>query len=177
MASSKTPAGEGLKTFFAFPHPVNEYAARTVASMVFALGIAIVVTETYWLIVLLTYGFAARVLAGPRLSPFGWIATRVIVPLVIKRNKQVAGPPKQFAQAIGLVFSATSLILVYAFGFHVAANWLLSVLIGFAGLEAAFGFCAGCFVFGWLIRLGLIPQEICQRCADLNFGPAIRDKT
>ena len=40
-----------------------------------------------------------------------------------------------------------------------------------AGLEAFAGFCAGCFAFGYLMRFGIIPAEVCQRCADLNFGP------
>ena len=50
-----------------------------------------------------------------------------------------------------------------------AAYAVISVLILFAGLEAFAGFCAGCFVFGYLIRFGLIPAKLCQRCADLNF--------
>ena len=38
-----------------------------------------------------------------------------------------------------------------------------------AVLEAVFGFCAGCFAFGYLIRWGLIPAETCQKCEDLGF--------
>ena len=32
----------------------------------------------------------------------------------------------------------------------------------------ALGFCAGCFVFGHLMRLGVIPEETCEACADIS---------
>ncbi|MEX2598363.1 MAG: DUF4395 domain-containing protein, partial [Dehalococcoidia bacterium] len=48
----------------------------------------------------------------------------------------------------------------------------LGVLAFFAAMEAFLGFCAGCFVFGYLMRWGVIPEELCQRCNDLSFGRA-----
>ena len=41
---------------------------------------------------------------------------------------------------------------------------VLAVLAVFAALEAFLGFCAGCFVFGYLMRLGLIPKSVCEEC-------------
>ena len=79
----------------------------------------------------------------------------------------VAGPPKRFAQAVGLVFSATALILVYGFGMKTAAEVVLVVLAIFAALESFVGFCTGCFVFGYLIKWGLVPEKTCKRCADI----------
>ena len=159
----------GLGSVFCFPHPVNEYAARTVAGLTFGLAVAIIVTDARWLIWVLAYEFLARVFTGPTLSLTGAFATRVIVPKLIKRNNPVAGPPKQFAQAVGLSFAATALMLTYGFGLTGAAYALLGVLAAFAALEAFVGFCAGCFVFGILIRVGVIPEETCVRCADLAF--------
>ena len=60
-------------------------------------------------------------------------------------------------------------ILAYGFGMVTAAEILIGVLAVFAVLEAVFGFCAGCFVFGYLIRWGWIPAETCQKCEDLGF--------
>ena len=173
MAAESLKGESGLRTFFQFPHPVNEYAARSVAAMVFTLAVVIIATDTRWLTLLLAYGFLARVLTGPRLSPMGLIATRVIAPRVLKRSRSVAGPPKQFAQAIGLIFSITAVVLIYGPGQVGFAYAVLGVLVLFAGLEAFVGFCAGCFVFGFLIRWGVVPAAVCQRCADLNFGPAV----
>ena len=169
LATSTISQRSTLSSVFSFPHPVNEYAARTVAVITFALAVTIIVADARWLLWVLAYEFLARVLTGPTLSPIGTLATRVIVPKVIRRNKPVAGPPKQFAQTIGLAFSVTALVLVYGFGMIGAAYVLMGVLVVFAALEAFVGFCAGCFVFGYLMRWGLIPEGTCLRCANLAF--------
>ena len=174
MAAITADRRSGLRALFTFPHPVNEYAARSVAAMVFVLAVFIIVADVRWLLFVLAYGFLARVLTGPRLSPMGLLATRVIAPRVIRRSKLVAGPPKQFAQTIGLGFSVAALVLVDGFGLVGAGYAVLGVLVLFAGLEAFVGFCAGCFVFGYLMRWGLIPAETCERCNNLNFGAELR---
>ena len=96
---------QNIREVFSFPHPVNEIAARWVAGMVVALTITIILTNQHWLMFILAYGFLARVLTGPKLSLMGLIATRVLVPMFGNREKIVAGPPKRFAQFIGLMFS------------------------------------------------------------------------
>ena len=159
----------GLSKLFTFPHPVNEYAARSVAAMVFTLAIVTIAANAPWLLFVLVYGFLARVLTGPKLSPMGLFATRVIAPRVLRRYRAVAGPPKRFAQTIGLAFSVTALVLAYGFGLLGAAYTVVGALAVFAALEAFVGFCAGCFVFGYLMRWGVIPVETCERCNDLSF--------
>src|ERR1700688_1241046 len=83
-----------------FPNPVNEKAARVVAGGVFALSIVTLASGACWLAAVLAYGFVARVLAGPTLSPLGQAATRLVAPRLVA-PKLVPGPPKRFAQAIG----------------------------------------------------------------------------
>ena len=61
-----------------FPNPVNEKAARTVAFVVMVVSAVGLATSTYWLFVPLAYGFVARVLTGPRLSPLGRLASAVL---------------------------------------------------------------------------------------------------
>ena len=156
---------------FSFPHPVNEYAARSVAAMIFTITVVAIAADVRWLSFVLVYSFLAHVLAGPRFSPIGMLATRIIAPRVLRRNRPVAGPPKRFAQSVGLALSVTAVVQIYGFGLVGAAYGVLGVLALFAALEAFVGFCAGCFVFGFLMRWGIIPEEICQRCNDLNFGP------
>lgn len=153
-----------LKTLFSFPSPVNEVAARMVAGMVVALSLAIIFTDQSWLLFLLAYGFLARVATGPTLSPMGQFATRVLVPLVGNPQRPVPGPPKRFAQTIGLVFSIAALVLFFVVGSAMAAKGVLAVLVLFAALESGVGFCAGCFVFGYLMRWGLIPRSVCEEC-------------
>ena len=159
---------QAIRGIVSFPHPVNEVAARWVAGMVAGLTLTIILTDLYWLMFVLAYGFLARVLTGPKLSPMGLLATRVLVPMFGHRKKMVAGPPKQFAQFVGLMFSTTALALTYVFGLAGVAKGLMVVLVFFALMESCLSFCAGCFVFGYLMRLGVIPEETCKRCADIQ---------
>jgi hypothetical protein len=94
----------------------------------------------------------------------GLLATRVLAPRSGVAPKPVPGPPKRFAQLVGLVFSVAALSLYYGVDSAAAANAVLGVLAFFAALEALVGFCAGCFVFVQLMRLGLIPQSVCEDC-------------
>ena len=159
-------ASRTLAEVFSFPHPVNEVAARMVAGMVFVLSVVIVALDVPWLMLFLAYGFLARVLTGPTLSPMGLLATRVLTP-ILRIYKPAAGPPKRFAQTIGLGFATTAILLHYGLGLGMAAKAVLGVLIVFASLEAFAGFCMGCFVFGYLMRWRLVPQEVCEKCNNL----------
>ncbi|MDV6235145.1 DUF4395 domain-containing protein [Leptospira ellisii] len=153
-----------------FPETVNEYAARSVAGLVLILSTLTLFTESIWLNAALLYGFTARVLYGPKFSIFAKLAIHGIVPLLRLGDKPVAGPPKRFAQSVGFLFSLTSLVLLLT-GQTFAFRAVLGVLSFFAALESLAGFCAGCFAFGYLMRWGVIPREICQRCDNLSFGP------
>lgn len=152
-----------MNTLFSFPDPVNDYAARFVAAMVVILTLSFLVTANIWVLIFILYGFLARVLTGPTLSPIGLIATKILVPLFGNPEKLVPGPPKRFAQAIGLVFSAAALIALL-FSEISATRYLIGILGFFASLEAFVGFCTGCYVFGWLIRFRLIPESVCESC-------------
>lgn len=154
----------GWRQVFSFPHPVNEVAARLVAAQVVLLVLAILISRQPWLVVFLAYGFLARVLSGPTLSPMGLFATRVLVPMLHLEPRLVAGPPKRFAQSIGLVFSLTAAVLWIGWGLQGSALTMLAALGLFAMLEAAFGFCTGCWLFGRLMKWGLVPKATCERC-------------
>jgi Domain of unknown function (DUF4395) len=156
-----------MSTLFSFPNPVNDKAARTVAGVVLVTVIVILLTGAYWLLIPLAYGFWARVLTGPTLSPLGWLAQNVIAPRLGER-RPVAGPPKRFAQAMGTVMSTAALILALVAGDHTAADVVLILFLPAAGLESIFGYCLGCKVFGLLMRAGLVPEEVCAECADIR---------
>lgn len=151
-----------------FPNPVNEKAARVVAAGVVVLGVTYLVTQWRWLPLLIALGFLARVVSGPTFSPLGQLATRVVAPR-LGAPKLVAGPPKRFAQSIGLTLTGAAAVAALA-GATTVAIVLVAVLVVFATLEAALGFCAGCWVFGQLMRAGVIPESTCAACAD--FGRA-----
>ena len=93
----------------------------------------------------------------------GQLATRVIAPRIAS-ERLVPGPPKRFAQTVGLIFSVTALVLHFVAGLSVAAGAVLAVLAVFAALESFLGFCAGCFVFNYMMRWGLVPKSVCEEC-------------
>jgi hypothetical protein len=130
---------------------------------------SILVTGWTWLLVPLTYGFVARVLTGPTLSPLGQLATRVIVPRLPFAERPVDGPPKRFAQGIGATSSAVASIAHFGFGATALAMVFVAMIAVAATLEAAFGYCIGCKLFGALVRLGVLPDGVCAACADLSL--------
>lgn len=153
---------------FTFPNPVNDYAARSTAGLVVVLAIAAIVVNHWALYAIVALGFALRVLSGPTLSPFGQLSVRLIAPKIWQKTKLVPGPPKRFAQGIGLVVSTTALILSLL-GYGLAAQIVIGVLIVAATLEFALGFCLGCVIFGFLQRRGVIPDTVCEACNNISL--------
>ena len=154
-------------SLFSFPNPVNEVAARVVAGGVLTLALITLVADLPGLLVPLTLGFWARVLTGPTLSPLGQLATRVIAPRLSPQGRPVPGPPKRFAQGIGVVVTTAATVCWLA-GVWWAAEVLLGLLVVFAFAESVLGFCAGCQIFAILMRRGVIPDSVCQECGDIS---------
>ncbi|MGA7396390.1 MAG: DUF4395 domain-containing protein [Solirubrobacterales bacterium] len=156
---------------FGFPNPVNEKAARTVAACVALLSLVGVLTGWAWLLIPMSLGFWLRVAAGPRLSPIGLFATRMVAHR-LGEPKLVPGPPKRFAQTIGGLVTGIGAVLVFGFGIAVAGPVAFMVLLVFATLESAFGLCVGCKLFAILMKIGIVPAEVCEACADISIRRA-----
>ncbi|MCY1674391.1 DUF4395 domain-containing protein [Pseudarthrobacter sp. SL88] len=154
-------------SLFAFPNPVNEYAARVTAGLVVLAAIGTALSGSVWGLAAIAAGFWLRLLFGPRISPLALLSVKVITPRLGK-VKLVAGPAKRFAQGMGAVVSTAALILFIAGA--VPASWaVLGVLIVAASLEAFLAFCLGCVIFGWLQRRGLIPEDVCEACNNISL--------
>lgn len=162
-----------MSRLFDFPNPVNETSARIVASGAVAMSVLFLATQNGWVLVPLTYGFVARVLTGPTLSPLGRLATQVITPRLDRAHTFVAGPPKRFAQGIGAAFTVTASVL-WVLDMPVAASVVIAMLTVAASLEAFLGFCLGCVIFGQLMRWNLIPESVCEDCNDITRRLAAR---
>ena len=162
-----------MAQLFGFPNPVNERAARTVAAGVLLLASLTIVlgttvsTSWLWLTAVLAYGFLARVLTGPRLSPLGQLATRVVAPR-LGPPRFVPGPPKRFAQGMGATMTVLAVVLHFGFRADRAALVLLGLIVVAATLESVFAYCIGCKIFAGLMRLGVVPESVCLECADVS---------
>jgi hypothetical protein len=176
--TSNVIRGRGLSSsfrVFGFPNPVNEKAARTVAGGVLVLAVLTLVLSLtagagwLWMSAVLAAGFLARVLTGPTLSPLGRLATQVIAPR-LGEPKLVPGPPKRFAQALGLLVTGAATVATAVGGAFALAQILLGLIIIAAALESIFAFCIGCKIFAVLMRAGIVPAQTCQDCARLEAG-------
>ncbi|TGK52531.1 DUF4395 domain-containing protein [Leptospira bouyouniensis] len=152
-----------------YPDVVNENVTRIVASTVVILGVFSLLFPNLIVLGLLLLGFTLRVSYGPKFEPVAFITSKYLVPWLGISFVPSAGPPKRFAQLIGFSFSLAA-ILFYINEFTLAYQITLATLVFFASLESFLGWCAGCFMFGLLMKIGVIPEEICERCNNLNFN-------
>lgn len=159
---------ESMTALLSFPNPVNEKAARVVAAGVAALTLLALLPGLTWLSLPIAVGFVLRVASGPRFSPLGLLATRLVAPR-LGAPKLVPGPPKRFAQAIGATLSTGAAVAHLGFGETGLARVLLGAIVLAALLESVFALCLGCVLFGQLMRAGVIPGEVCRACGDLSL--------
>ncbi|MDQ7858276.1 MAG: DUF4395 family protein [Armatimonadota bacterium] len=115
-----------------------------------------------WPLAVLAAALAASA-AAPARSPLRALYARVAVPLRLVRPNPVPDDPAphRFAQGVGAAVLALATV-AFAAG-SPAAGWTLAALVGaLALLNLTRGFCAGCFLYGWLVRLGwfrLFPRQ------------------
>ncbi len=158
---------ERLKQLFSFPNPVNEVSTRLTAGGVVIMSALAIVLGQPWILAVIAYGFAARVVAGPSLSPLAQFVVRVVTPALPFEERPAPGPAKRFAQGIGALVTTTAAVASLGFGLTDVGWGLAGMIIVFALLEAALGVCVGCKLFAVLMRLHLVPVGICEECLDL----------
>ena len=155
-----------LKEIFSFPETINEYAARTVAGFIVIMALTFLYSHNIYLLIFMVYGFLARVVAGPSLSPIALLVTKIIIPQMGNPYAECPGPPKRFAQFVGLIFTSSSFYFIIS-GESTIAYLFIGILAIFAFLESIMGFCAGCWFFKQMMKWGWIPQRVCEKCNDI----------
>jgi hypothetical protein len=146
-----------------FPEHVSEEVVRVGAAEVFILAVLTVALRFPWLAAVLALDFGVRAFVTPRLSVLTGLSRRVLVPLLRFHGHPISFAPKRFAAAIGFSLSVAALVLA-----TVLTSWAwmipLLILILFSGLESFAGFCAGCKIYGLLMRWQIIPEHHCPEC-------------
>ena len=130
---------------------INETKVRLVAGLV--LLTAVVYLLTHWVVLplILVADFGLRSFDARQYSPLANLAGAFVKwgKLPYKGTDQ---SPKRFAARIGLAFVVTISLLRLA---GISAFVPVLVLIVFAALESLVGFCAGCYVYTYFIRMFL----------------------
>lgn len=165
-----------------FPRVLDDVTVRLVAGEVLLVAVVAALTRQPWLFGLLAVDFILRAGFGPRRSPLAIVAGRLVRPRVRVAPRPTAGPPKRFAATVGAVFSV-AIPVSYYLGAHALAWVLIAVMVVFPFLESVLGICVGCIVFRGLMRIGVIPEEVCLECADISLrrtaqptGPTTRSR-
>ncbi len=125
----------------------NQVAIVALVSVAFLLNLA-------WLVLLTGLALAMGALQ-PRVAPFQLLYHRVLKGRALRPDVQPEDPaPHRFAQALGGTFllAAAVALLGGAPGVGWTLAWLVAAL---ALVNLLFGFCAGCFLYAQLARLGL----------------------
>jgi hypothetical protein len=157
-----------------FPAVVDDVTVRLIAAVVLVISVVALVTQQWWLYAVLAVDFSLRAALGPKASPVAQLVQQRIRPAVRAAKRPTPGPPKRFAATIGAVLTvaATALWVVsLATGSAVALGLVVAIaviMVVFPALESIFGICVGCLLFSGLMRIGVIPEEVCLECADIT---------
>jgi hypothetical protein len=152
-----------------FPRVVDDVTVRLIASVVLVLAIAALALHQWWIYPVLALDFVLRTALGPRASPIARGVQRFVRPRVRAVKRPTAGPPKRFAAGIGAVLTSVAAVL-WALGLADPVVMTIGlIMVVFPALEAIVGLCVGCKMFGVLMKLGVVPEEICLECADLSL--------
>ncbi len=97
---------------------------------------------------------------APSMSPFRLLYRGVVVPSGLLKPRMVEDDPAphRFAQGVGAAFLIAATLVLFLTSATVV-GWTLDVIVFvLAGINLTVGFCAGCFVYYHLGRLGLLPR-------------------
>lgn len=151
-----------------FPRVVDDVTVRIIAALVLVLGVVALAAHQWWLYAVLAVDFILRAALGPKASPLAQLAQRVVRPRIRAERRPTAGPPKRFAATIGAVLTTAATVLWLA-GTEAPVVVIGAVMVLFPALEAVLGLCVGCKMFAVLMKLGLVPEEVCLECADISL--------
>ena len=112
------------------------------------------------IIVVITAVIMAIAALAPNVSPYLLLYRYIVVPLHLLRPRIVEDDPAphRFAQGVGAAFLIAASILLFLTRATIV-GWVLDLIVFvLAGINLTVGFCAGCFVYYHLGRVGLLPR-------------------
>ena len=130
---------------------VNENKVRLTALNVFILAVIYLIVPNWAIPAFLTIDFFLRGYNFGKYSLLNLFSEKEVQLFNIKA-KPIDQAPKRFAAKIGFIFSL-AILAATVFNCSTAAIVLAIVLTLFAFLESFVGFCAGCYVYTFYLKL------------------------
>jgi hypothetical protein len=141
-----------------FPRVDTHLAKFSQGCVVALTGLAFLLAQP--VIVLITAGLLAVSALVPAISPFRLLYRNVVVLLHLMRPRMVEDDPAphRFAQGVGTAFLIVAPLLLFLTK-ATTLGWTLDLIVfALAAINMTIGFCAGCLVYYYLGRIGLLPR-------------------
>jgi hypothetical protein len=122
--------------------------AATITTVVLAL---VLITGSGWLALAQAVVFALPALFGMRFSPYGALFRVAVRPRLGPPSETEDAAPVRFSQTVGLVFTVVA-AAGYLGGLTALGVVATAFALAAAFLNAAFGFCLGCEMYGLIAR-------------------------
>jgi uncharacterized protein DUF4395 len=132
--------------------PVDPRGARFAAAVTAVALALVLVTGSVWLAAAQVAVFALAAFAGLRFAPYFILFRLFVAPRLGAPTASEDAAPVRFAQAVGLVPVAVG-FAGYATGLSALGVTATALALAAAFLDAAFGFCLGCELYGMIARL------------------------
>ncbi|WP_298819787.1 DUF4395 domain-containing protein [Chloroflexus sp.] len=139
-------------------HPFDRTALRVNQAIIILLLLIAFVAQQAWLVAVVAAVMTPGAIS-PKLALFQLLYRHVLRPLRLLRPDLVAedAAPHRFAQGMGAAVLILATLALWS-GAQIA-GWVLALLVvTLAAINLLFGFCAGCFIFFHLQRLGVLKR-------------------
>jgi hypothetical protein len=141
-----------------YPPTIDENIFRPIATTVFTVAlITLLKTDLNWLVIPLFIDFVLRYL-HPKFSPLVWITKLISKDILHIETLPYYSPPKRFAVLIGAVITGF-MTLSYMYQLHQLQMILTVILLIAANLQGFFGYCIGCKIHEFMVKVGFINQN------------------
>ena len=132
--------------------PVDPRGPRFAATLTTVVLAVVLLTGSSWLLAAQGVVFALGAFAGLRFSPYSVVYRLLVAPRLAPPTEREDAAPLRFAQGVGFAFAVVGTV-GYAVGLTPLGMIATAFALAAAFLNAAFGFCLGCEMYGILVRL------------------------
>ena len=132
--------------------PVDPRGVRFAAAVTTVVLVLVLVTGSVWLSAAQVAVFALAAFAGLHFAPYSVLFRLLVAPRISPSSVREDAAPVRFSQAVGFAFAAVGL-LGYTTGGTALGVAATALALAAAFLNAAFGFCLGCELYGLIARL------------------------
>jgi len=149
------PDGSGASVGPAADPPLDPRGVRFAAAVTTVVLAVVLISGSGWLAAAQTLVFALASFAGMRFAPYGVLYRVALAPRLGPPAEREDAAPVRFSQTVGFVFAAVATV-GYLSGLTTLGIIATALALAAAFLNAAFGFCLGCEMYGLLSRARIV---------------------